>query len=350
MNMQRHWLEQQPHPRKAIVIVEDHSFHLSEMVQRLSEGPYLSQMTLVCLDRPGPDTTAEVTRWLNGAPGLHVAARLTTADLIEVDEMDHCRFIPLPDEVFQSQHRFCKMVASLIRPGGLLIQDIQLETLNFIGEEDWWETIFLASTVRGMLPQAPPGCRFMSNKSGFGISFGRELMEAGFDPRDVIDKNDLRELIGAVLDDYMDLHFPYHLEWVQGDEEPIEERVGSNDWEPLQDALDLVLWLARDTPSLGGSLMRRKVSQSKTVLKPKEAEAATWECLIADRLEAGSGVLIDDVGARLSPPDSLRAERTNVAARHLHTLRGRLKDGEAIVTAKGSYRLRSDLKVGRVTR
>lgn len=53
------------------------------------------------------------------------------------------------------------------------------------------------------------------------------------------------------------------------------------------------------------------------------------------------------------PPDrperARRAEITNLAARHIHDLRGRLRDGAAIVTTHHAYRLAENLRVGRVT-
>ena len=54
----------------------------------------------------------------------------------------------------------------MLRPGGLVLQDIQLATLGFIPPDRWWESIYLANTVRGMFAENPPTCRFLSNKSG----------------------------------------------------------------------------------------------------------------------------------------------------------------------------------------
>ena len=48
----------------------------------------------------------------------------------------------------------------------------------------------------------------------------------------------------------------------------------------------------------------------------------------------------------LAPPGAGRPELTNVAARHLHTLRGRLEDPAAILTAHHTYRLCERLIVG----
>ena len=75
-------------------------------------------------------------------------------------------------------------------------------------------------------------------------------------------------------------------------------------------------------------------------------EAASWQALVADRLERGDGLPVVGVGERVGPRGVDRAEATNLAARHVHTLRSRLRDGGAIVTAHHAYRLRDDLDVG----
>jgi len=97
--------------------------------------------------------------------------------------------------------------------------------------------------------------------------------------------------------------------------------------------------------SLGGKALSRRVQ-----LKPGSQEGVTWERLIEDRFRVGEGVPVIEVGERLAPEGALRAEVTNVAARHLHVLRGRLEDPGAIVTAQHAYRLRDGLRVGRAVR
>jgi hypothetical protein len=71
--------------------------------------------------------------------------------------------------------------------------------------------------------------------------------------------------------------------------------------------------------------------------------------LIEDRLRGGSGLSVIGVGERLSEPGAERAEITNVAARHIHTLRGRLRAGDAIVTANHAYQISGDLSVALVS-
>jgi ABC-type arginine/histidine transport system permease subunit len=46
-----------------------------------------------------------------------------------------------------------------------------------------------------MFAKRQPAVRFVSNKRGYSATFGRDLMDAGFDPREVMDKVELERVI-----------------------------------------------------------------------------------------------------------------------------------------------------------
>jgi hypothetical protein len=234
----------------------------------------------------------------------------------------------------------------MLRPGGLLLQDIQLATLSFVPADRWWESIYLAATVRGMFASRPPACRFFSNKRGYEATFGRELAEAGFDPRDVIEKGDLRQVLVPTLRSFLERRFPWAL--TVGDGEPVAVGATEEDRREVEAALDLVVWLGGDGGiELGG---RAVAGERRLKLRPDSPEGMTWTSLIADRLSGGAGggegLAVTSIGERLAPAGALRAETTNAAARHLHLLRSRLVDPGGIVTARHAYRLREELEVG----
>ena len=315
------WGEASGFDRRPIVVVEDHLYHITQLLEALSglAPALLAQTTVLCLERPGPDTSATVERWRADHPDLQIAATGT-----------------LDPQVFTSANAFCRTLAGMLRPGGLLVQDIQLSTLTFLPADRWWESIYLAATVRGMFATRSPACRFFSNKRGYGATFGRDLVEAGFDPRDVIEKDELSKVVVPALRSYLDRRFPWRLEGTA---------VGSTeeDRQEVEDAMDIVVWRDADGGiSIGGRALIRRVQ-----LKPGSQEGVTWERLIEERME---GVPVIEVGERLAPEGALRAEITNVAARHLHVLRSRLEDPAAIVTAQHAYRLRDELRVGRAVR
>lgn len=341
------WVGAAGFARRPVVVVEDHLHHVGELLRALAAAdPSLpAQATVACLDRPGPDTAAAVDGWLAAHPHLQVVAAFDGA-------APPPRARALEPEVFASAQRFARAVAGLLRPGGLLLQDVQLSTLAFVPPDRWWESIYLASTVRGMFPMAPPTCWFLSNKRGYEATFGRDLAEAGFDPRDVLDKRDLKSVVAPVVRDFLARGFPLALSVSGPGAERSPETVvaarpgaaGDLDRREIESALDLVLWTTGGpTVDLAGRLLERRVT-----LKMGSQEAVTWQSLVADRFAGGAGVPVLEVGKRIAPEGAGRAEQTNLAARHLHLLRGRLRDGAAVTTERHAYRLAEGLAVGRV--
>lgn len=323
--------------------MEDHLYHTTDLLERLAPTPSLyGQLTVICLDRLGPDTTRTVGEWLAACPELQVVA----AGAPPAGE----RFRQLPAAAFTSAHRLCQVVAAALRPGGLLLQDVQLATLAFIPADRWWESIYLASTVRGMFAERVPTCRFVSNKRGYEATFGRDLLDAGFDPREVIDKAEIARTALPLLGAFLDRAFPLALRVAAPGRPPAELRVARGDAErdEIEAELDLLLWNdGAGALELGGAAVQeRETPRRRVALRAGNQEAVTWSALLADRLAGGPGLDVLEVGARVAPPDAGRAEITNAAARHVHTLRSRLQDPAGIVTAHHTYRLSERLAVG----
>lgn len=337
------WVRSAGFARRPLVVAEDHLHHVTELLDALmEEDPSLLALTTVlCLDRTGPDTTRLVDRWLATYPDLQVAASLGSGS------GKGPRRASLDAAVFESSNRFSKAVAGMLRPGGLLLQDIQLSTLGFIPADRWWESIYLASTVRGMFADNPPTCRFLSNKRGYEATFGRDLIDAGFNPRDVMDKSELREMVVPVVRSYLDRAFPWRLEIAQ---RPSSAAVAKTeeDRREIEAELDLVVWCGDPAVEVGGRLLAGEGDKRRLTCKAGSQEAVTWTALVEDRFRGGEGVPVVDVGQRIAPEGAGRAEITNLAARHIHGLRSRLKDGPAILTAHHAYRLAEGLRVGRV--
>src|ERR1700724_3540849 len=69
------WVTEAGFAKRPLVIVEDHLYHMTELLDGLAKAPDLvGQLTVVCLDRPGPDTRRTVAAWLAGHPALQVVA------------------------------------------------------------------------------------------------------------------------------------------------------------------------------------------------------------------------------------------------------------------------------------
>lgn len=325
--------------RRPLVVVEDHLYHIDVLLELLrSDDPSLgSRLTVVCLDRAGPDTQAAVLRWAHDHPHVQVVA-----DAEPAHPQRHRR---LPPAVLEGANAYARAVAELLAPRGLLVQDIQLETLRFVPADQWWETIYLANTVRGMFAERPPQCVFLSNKRGFHATFGKDLLSVGFDPRDVLHKDELPRALVPLLRRRLHDAFPLELRATDRDEpewltrDPVE-------LPRLSERLDLVLWedRAAKLAVFGRALGARGVERLE--LPTQGHEALTWRALVQARLEGGPGLPTRTLGERVAPELALPAEQSNAAARHVYALRRRLRDPEALATIDHCYALAPELAVG----
>jgi hypothetical protein len=332
------WLGEPEFERRPLVFVEDHLYHTTELLAALHElrPDLLAETTVVALDRRGPDTTAAVSDWLGRYGTLQVVAAVDAGD----------RRLTIAASDVADASAFARLVARLPRPGGILIQDVQLGTLPFVPADRWWESIYTAATVRGMFPSAPPTIRFLSNKRGYTATFGRDLAEAGFDPRDVMDKSELRSAVVPAVAKLFDRSFPRRLDAVVPPAAARRWPVADSDAarREVEAALDLVLWRVSDGWELGGRAVA--AADGRVSFRAGAPEAETWSHLIADALAARAGLPIVGVGERIGPPDAGRAELTNVAARHIHTLRSRLSNGALIETVNHTYRIAVRARIG----
>jgi hypothetical protein len=327
--------------RRHVVAVEDHLYHTAEMLETIERvAPELLPCTTVCaIDDPGGDTTAAVTSWLERYETVQVAASVSRTDLPRVCA---ARLLPLDAAARTELTSFARMVASLLLPSGLLVQDVHLSTLRFIPADRWWESIYLAATVRGMFARRQPVVRFLSNKRGYAATFGRDLMDAGFDPRDVMDKAELANVIVPTLARDVWTRFP--LELISSDAVQTMPIAADDDARrEIEERLDLVTWGAGNRLELGGRALGAHVT-----FRPGSQEADIWHQLISDRIAGGTGISISSVGQRLAEPGAERAEMSNLAARHIHALRARLTNPQGIVTANHAYHLDPALVVGLV--
>lgn len=323
--------------RRPVVVVEDHLYHIDRLIELLAaRAPeLLERVTVLCLDRSGPDTSAAVERWAEACPELQILA--------DAEPAAPARQRSLPAGVLRKGPSYARCVAELLAPRGLLVQDIQLETLQFIASDRWWESIYLANTVRGMYAERPPQCIFLSNKKGFHATFGKDLLDVGFDPRDVLHKDELDEALVPLLRRRLRESFPLELR---------EAGVARRRWltrdaaeaEALAEAYDLVLWDDRESKL---RLSGRALAGRKRALELASGsnEAETWRELVAARIDGEPGVSTREVGERLAPELALAAEQSNAAARHIYALRKRLRPADALLTVDHHYSLAEELRV-----
>ncbi|MGH1340304.1 MAG: hypothetical protein ACRBN8_02040 [Nannocystales bacterium] len=327
-------------PRRPLVVVEDHLYHIDELLgllQRQTPG-LLSRLTVVCLDRPGPDTQAAVERWAVRFPGVLIVA--------DVAPPDPSRQQALPPEALQREKGYVDMIADLLTPRGVLLQDIQLEPLRFLAADEWWETIYLASNVRGRYGDGRPRCVFMSNKRAFEATFGKKLRNAGFDEDDVLSKDELEHTLSPLLHRCLREAFPLEVERsdVRGDHWLSDT---DDDAKDVSEALDLVLWEHRTSKVV---LTGDAIAGGRVELSSTSHEATTWRALVEAHLSRTAGIPTHQLGERIAPEHALRAEQSNAASRHMHKLRTRLRDKGTVMTAQHCYRLAEHVRAGRVRR
>lgn len=336
-----------PFSPRPLVVVEDRVYHISELLGTIQRAApqLLPNLTVVCLDRAGPDTDAAISDWRNDFPDLQIASRLDDAGLF-TGSASHT--FQLPEEVFTNQNDYCKTIAGLIQKRGLLVQDIDLESLKFISRERWWDTTILASTVRGIVGDRGPKCAFISNKRGYEATFGSELLAAGHDPRDVMNKYEMERVVVPFMNQHLQSHFPWQLNWSQNINSNhccwVNQEEGAK--RDVESELDLVLWPEKDQSIEMGGRALTSARKPALSLASDGNEAETWRELIQSRLNNTGGVAVQEVGQRVAPSGAMRAEVTNAAARHIHSLRKRLTNSQNIVTVQGHYRLADDLQVG----
>ena len=319
--------------------MEDQLYHTADLLAAMRDHSpdVIPHTTVVGLDRPGPDTDATIADWLQRYPALQMVApvRASAPRLRALSEVE-----------LSDAGAYARLIAGVIRPGGLVVQDVHLSTVSCVPADRWWESIYLTATVRGMFATRPPSVRFLSNKRGYAATFGRDLAGAGFDPRDVMDKSELRAVVVPTVASLMARQFPLSLQtrplnggrgsWPVADDD--EER------RSLEEAIDILLW----PTSQGWELSGRHVG-NRVPIKSTSPEAQTWADLIADHIGTPQGLTVVDVGTRLGGDGVERAEATNLAARHVHTLRSRLRQSGAIATVDHAYRLADGLTAGIVT-
>lgn len=318
-------------------------YHTAEMLEAIARtAPALLACTTVCaIDGAGPDTTAAITDWLARYPSIQVAA---CVDRRELPRDAAARLLTIDAAHLGELAAFAKLAASLLLPGGVLVQDVHLSTLRFIPPDRWWESIYVAATVRGLFARQTPAVRFLSNKRGYAATFGRDLMDAGFDPREVMDKAELEQVVVPSIARDVDARFPLDVSTADR-QPPLPMAQDDETRRELEERVDLVDWDVSGRVELAGRLLTAPVT-----FRSGSHEGLTWQALIADRIHGGPGIPIADVGQRLADPDAGRAEISNLAARHIHALRTRLSNPSAIVTANHTYRLDAAVSTAQVRR
>ncbi len=352
------WVFEKGFQRRPIVVIEDHLNHLSDICEWLqAEDPNLLRLvTLVGLDQGGPDSRRSVRDWLQEYPAIQVAAHLAEEDAPERTRRYPDRLLYIASDLLSSASpvELSELIPSLVRPGGFLLQDVQLETLHFIPADRRWESIRrLTAVVRGMVPGRPPVCWFMSNKRNPFRRLRNALKDLNFEPRHFLDKDDLEKYVVPTIQGFLEDSMPFSLRVTQHGELICDTVVGEEDLDDVMSGTDLTLWQAGDALRLGGRLIKGGVLKRDF----DGAEGTAWRELVADRFAQGGGVKTRRFGELRSPDAPAGMPREDDAIREwayglVYNMRSVVQGANPKSVLKNknkTYYLADRLRVGWVT-
>jgi hypothetical protein len=378
----------QPRP---LVFVEDRVRHVIDLCGALAQketlpGEFLGRCTIVLLDAPGPDTEFEVVRLLLTYPMLQVIAgpfreplgpclhefergRQSPSRLLEVDTSAllsslprlACqsllpRYLDLSERSLQDEPAFARLLDQLIRPGGMIVCDIELLTLPFAQGA--------AHALYGGARAASIACRrqmepersctqeaaqllIVSNREKFGARVDKALAECGVyvGRDDIFRKSDDLIDVASRICDTLSQRFPWRLCFRHPrDGGLVTHYIGRPDEALIDATLDVVIWPAQDGMH---QLSGLAVLDAKSVAE-SSGRAQVLLMLMEAHLHAGSRpVAYDDICATL--------ERLNEKQSPSQVIEGILRmlhpEQQRRILPKGAnhaYRVGDDARIGLV--
>ena len=273
-----------------------------EAVERVS--PDLSPCLTCCaIDQPGSDTTAMVSGWLS-AISLQVAACVEPSDVsaASVHRLFRSRSVACRSSARSrgwSRHCFSR-AAFCCR---MSISRRYASSSRSVG-------INLRGRDRARHVCAKASCSaVLSNKRGYTATFGRDLMDAGFDPREVMDKAELETVIVPSIARELRARFRCHLRTPDRDR-PTPVGSDADARQDLDSQIDVMLW---DIGRPAGA--ERTCAPGSGGISRRLERSTTWQELILDRIHRGPGLAVTAVGERLADARRRAGEISNLAAR-----------------------------------
>ncbi|HEY6351071.1 MAG TPA: hypothetical protein VI636_16835 [Candidatus Angelobacter sp.] len=290
-----HWISDPAAGQRPVVIVEDKPRHVSTLVTEL--GNYREELTglitIVCLAEGHGDTASAVGKWLANDLDLHVRTLPgpATADL-KKRFGERCGV--LDPQITQDMESYAREFRTLLRPGGLLLQDVVLNPLRFT-EQDKWKSVYAAGQVRSLLMPRGLQLWFMTNKSLRvpHVLRAKEDVKA----EEFFDKEDHLTGIVSSLRRFLKEHFPWRLHLSNGR----VLAIGMGDDDDVSHNVDIVVWATTKMKrTVGGRLIQWQIHAKsgkpglrwRPPLSNVDAEAVVpaLVSLVRDRVNRGPGL------------------------------------------------------------
>jgi hypothetical protein len=282
----RHWLQydKAPYPRP-LVFVEDCADDAFEICRALNDaaGELPGLSTIVLLDRPGHDTEYNAIKMLLEFPDIQVMAqpyleplaaelrRINTkpcaAGASSNDDVDALlgrfpepvirsmvwRYKDLPPEAAAEQAVFVRVLDEIVRPGGLLICDIELDTLVFpfgTGRTAIYKGIHAASAACRRQGEMEPGqpaqekaqLLIVSAQKKFSLRPEKVFEELGIEYAGIYRKRDDLPEVMDFINRSVQQRFPWRLRMRRlSDGQLIHYRIGKQDKAIVDVAADVVI-------------------------------------------------------------------------------------------------------------
>jgi len=377
----RHPMPLMPRP---VVFIEDELSPVFKLLEALADketfaGEVLGACTVMLLAPPGEDTRRDIIHLLCKYPELQIAA-LPCEPRLSVNLKRACESLraksPFPDDdvgnsleanrtlkgattadtryadleralLYESQS-FTLAVNFLIRPGGMVVCDLQLKTLQRTlenqdqNEADWLLRGAVAAGIAcddqgkaepGMLVQQPARLSVLSGMERF-LSVTCELEERNvtIDGKLVFLKRLHFGKMAYVVGQMLRTRFPWHLT-VRHPKRPVVEkhRVGSEDIPIIDASMDLVLW-----PCLANGRASGRAFEPEGYTYTAVPAAALKQLVDGHLARPRRAVLKTDIKTDGQTPENV-----------IGTIRKRACKPVIPEAFEGMYQLRPELAVGR---
>ena len=321
------WIKPRNLYRKPLVIVEDSLKDLTKLLATFSktDPEIMGNLTAVCVAPEGTDTSESVKGWIATYPRLQVAACVQTESASEGSRV-------LNIQRFVSQDlELSRVLTELLMPGGVLLQDIHLDSLPFFRSDNPWAACFaLANHCRGFCREKKDLNYAFMSKMEFPAGFTAQVVLRKFDATWVFNKLDGTRMLRCIPDHIRE-EFPWWLRFRGYDRKsPLAISRKKSTEAAVSREFDFVLW---PRSSSLYELMGRGVNLERTsALQARTQLFKALKMLVDDSLIDGPGVSAQELFALHSnPPEQPTVEYCKgFAARLIGNVKGRLKDGDRI--------------------
>jgi hypothetical protein len=319
---------------RPLLVIEDRARHFDQILEALddlgrvasahggSRYDLTARTALICLDGSGGDTAISVALWLLAHPGLVVWAYDKEGDVLRlVDEVDafaaqigrgersavtalpqevgalvrdavdkrHYRLLKprlhfVAEAVLKTNDGFRDYLSRLVRPGAVILSDVELETLEF-AQRDPLQGVVVASQAAS---RGRAHLWIMSNRNIFPLDFELDT-ERRYSKRNV-------DRMAREVAERLRIRFPWRLRARASTGALIEIHddvfVGPDDLPWLNVEFDVVLAPDGDNLHVSGRAIQ---PDARIVLKPGTPTLNAWEELVREQLEDGDGIAATDI-------------------------------------------------------